>query len=197
MKPTPLLGAALLVATLGIGGAASAEGIDIGRPPPSNDGPPPVAAAPTDAPAPNDAPRQGGGYGPKQLRYRDGDLVPSGYHVESHVRTGLVIGGSITFGVPYLLTVASASGATASDAKLCYVPVAGPILYSNTLHGDFAFIGQFFLWMDALAQAAGATMLIVGVAAPKDVLVRNDLATVHLAPMVARGTTGLVLAGTF
>src|SRR5690349_4987127 len=44
--------------------------------------------------------------GPREIsEYEEGDPIPPGYHAESKVRKGLVIGGAVTFGVMYILSV--------------------------------------------------------------------------------------------
>lgn len=145
--------------------------------------------------------------GPRVIKdYEEGDQIPPGYHAESRVRTGLVVGGAVTFGVLYLLSVLV--GAAISDTNktlgnnssrdngdFLYVPVAGPFLQMTKTDSSS---GNVTLAIDGLAQAAGATMLIVGITSPKTVLVRNDLAEVHVMPM-RMGTNGggLGLVGTF
>lgn len=145
--------------------------------------------------------------GPRIIRdYEDGDQIPPGYHAESRIRTGLVVGGAVTFGVLYLLSVLV--GAAISDTNkafnnnssrdngdFLFVPVAGPFLQMTKTDSSS---GNVTLAIDGIAQAAGATMFIVGVTSPKTVLVRNDLAEVHVMPM-KMGTSGggLGLVGTF
>jgi len=158
-------------------------------PPPTYYAPPPYGQPPYGQPTYN-AP-------PKRLPYNEGDPVPAGYHVSTHLRTGLVVAGSVLFGVFYGLTVAGAGSVDSSDGNRLLIPVFGPVLYGNTLTGDWRNFSRFFLWIDTLAQTAGATMLIVGVAAPKTELVRNDLGSVHIQPLVGRGTGGLALGGSF
>jgi hypothetical protein len=143
--------------------------------------------------------------GPRIIRdYEDGDQIPPGYHAESRIRTGLVVGGAVTFGVLYLLSVLV--GAAISDTNKAIGN------NSSRDNGDFLFVPVAFLQMtktdsssgnvtlaiDGIAQAAGATMFIVGITSPKTILVRNDLAEVHVMPM-KMGTNGggLGLVGTF
>ncbi|MGZ3423773.1 MAG: hypothetical protein ACXVEE_38275, partial [Polyangiales bacterium] len=135
--------------------------------------------------------------GPKRMPYNEGDPVPAGYHVSTHTRTGLVVAGSITFGVFYGFTVAGAGSSSDSDTNRLYIPVFGPVLYGNTLNGEFAGVSRFFLWIDALAQAGGATMLLVGLLVPKTELVRNDIGTLHVQPMIGKAGGGLALGGSF
>lgn len=135
--------------------------------------------------------------GPKRMPYHEGDPVPAGYHVDTHTRTGLVVAGSIVFGVFYGFTVAGAGSSSNSDTNRLYIPVFGPVLYGNTLDGEFAGVSRFFLWIDALAQAGGATMLLVGLLVPKTELTRNDIGKVHVQPLVGAHGGGLALGGSF
>lgn len=147
--------------------------------------------------------------GPRIIRdYEEGEPIPPGYHAESRVRSGLVVGGAVTFGVMYLLSVLV--GAAISDANkaskayggsggesgdLLYVPVAGPFLQMTKTESSS---GNVTLAIDGIAQAAGATMLIVGITSPKTVLVRNDLGEVRVMPMrMGDKGGGLGLVGTF
>jgi hypothetical protein len=142
--------------------------------------------------------------GPRIIKdYEEGEPIPPGYHAESRVRTGLVVGGAVTFGVMYLLSVLV--GAAISDANklsggkesgdLLYVPVAGPFLQMTKTESSS---GNVTLAIDGIAQAAGATMLIVGITSPKTVLVRNDLGEVRVMPMrMGDKGGGLGLVGTF
>lgn len=173
-----------------------------------DDAPPPAptytAPPPYGTPPPTyTPPPYGGGYaapppptGPKRMPYEEGDPVPAGYHVATRNRTGLLIAGGIVFGIFYGFTALGASNSTEPSTQWLYLPVAGPVIYGNTLDGEFAGVARFFLWVDALAQAGGAAMLIAGFI-PKTELVRNDYATVHLTPVLGKGTTGLALTGMF
>jgi len=124
---------------------------------------------------------------------------PDGYHRETRIRKGLVIGGAVTFGVVYTLTVLAASAANDSrvaNAGALYAPVVGPLLFMQEGGSSF---GNTFLVLNSLAQAAGATMLIYGLACPKTVLVRNDLGvSVTPTPMrVGVDGGGFGVLGTF
>ena len=144
--------------------------------------------------------------GPRIIRdYEDGEPIPPGYHADTRVRSGLVVGGAVTFGVMYLLTVLV--GAAINDASerpygtkgdrgdFLFVPVAGPFLQMTKTDTSS---GNTILVIDGVAQAAGATMLIVGITSPRTVLVRNDLAEVRFVPMkVGERGSGLGLIGTF
>jgi hypothetical protein len=143
--------------------------------------------------------------GPREIRdWEEGDAVPLGYHAESRVRRGLIVGGAVTFGVLYLLSVLVAS-AGADDARASgrsnqegalWVPVAGPFFQMGSTSST---TGSTFLFIDGIGQLAGAAMLIGGIAAPRSVLVRNDLASTPTStPMrVGKDGMGMGLTGTF
>jgi hypothetical protein len=198
MKPSSWSGAAALAIALGVTSLSSAQGNQESHggttpPPPTTYTPPPPVYAPP----------PGGGYyqpapppmGPARMKYSEGDPIPPGYRVESRTRTGLVVGGSIMFGLMYGLTIFGASESSDSDTKWLYAPVIGPFIYASTLDGELAGVGRFFLYLDGLIQAGGATMLIVGLIG-KTELVRNDIAKVSVMPMVGRAS-GLSLVGEF
>lgn len=143
--------------------------------------------------------------GPRVIKdYEEGEPIPPGYHAESRVRTGLVVGGAVTFGVLYLISaltgaaindVNKATSSNNDSGDFLFVPVAGPFLQMTKTESS---TGNVFLAIDGIAQAAGATMLIVGLTSPKTVLVRNDLGQVQLMPMrMGKDGTGLGLVGTF
>lgn len=141
--------------------------------------------------------------GPRMIKdYNEGEPVPPGYHAETRIRTGLVVGGAVTFGCFYLLTVlvgaaiSDTSRYSSSDSgELLYVPVAGPFLQMTKTDSSTL---NVMLAIDGVAQAAGATMLIVGLTSPKTVLVRNDLGEVRLTPMrMGQNGGGLGIVGTF
>jgi hypothetical protein len=142
--------------------------------------------------------------GPREItNYEEGDPIPPGYHAESKVRKGLVIGGAITFGALWLLSVLVAAAINdtnkatggGTDASFLYVPVAGPFLQMTKTDSG---TGNVTLAIDGIAQAAGATMFIVGLTSPKTILVRNDLAEVRLSPIrMGQNGGGLGLVGTF
>lgn len=173
--------------------------------------PPPGAPGGYEAPPPGYAPP--GGYVPPTVGYsgprlitdwEEGEPIPAGYHTTHRFRKGLIVGGAVTFGVTYLFNVIGAAaahdangGGTPADAL--YAPVIGPFILMGSHSTDTA-LGKVGLAIDGLAQAAGATMLICGLALPKTVLVRNDLGKVEVTvtPMsMGKGGNGLGLAGTF
>jgi hypothetical protein len=129
-----------------------------------------------------------------EIRDVEGRPVPSGYHRETRVRKGLVVSGPIIFGIPYILSASVAASSRFEPDRWLYLPVVGPFAdlgargshcsrdtllvspgvtnTSETCVDDTA--ARFFLMLDGLMQTAGATMLILGLALPHHLLVRDD-----------------------
>ena len=174
-------------------------------PPPANYAPPPAGYAlpPGYAYPPVYIPLARAPAGPATLPYKDGYPIPDGYHPEKELRTGLIIGGAITFGLMYLLPAVPA--AMTRDKSLV-VPIAGPFIQLGHLDftpgiedRGFTSGAAVLLVIDGVAQAAGAAMLLAGLTTKRDVLVRNDVAgvTVRVAPLtMGHGGTGIGLVGT-
>jgi len=160
---------------------------------------------------------------PTELRYVEGRPTPAGYHLETRPRKGLVISGSIIFGVPYFLSLSVAASSKTEADRWLYVPLLGPFIDLGNRKESCSTIGngnfgstttcsedssvRFFLMTDGLMQSAGALMLILGFALPQRVLVRDDAPYVgatrsHFAWSIApqkmgRAGYGLGFAGTF
>jgi hypothetical protein len=140
--------------------------------------------------------------GPRMIKdWQEGEPIPYGYHHELRARKGMVIAGSVLFGVTYL--VSAYVGAIGSDVAdggrnqtgWMFFPVLGPFLeWSET---DSTTL-RYMLALDGLAQAAGVTMLICGLIYPRHLLVRNDLASATVVPMkIGMDGSGLGLVGRF
>jgi len=175
--------------TIGMMGLAAAAALTLGagdaRAQSGAPAPPPPGFEPQIAPPPQGyyVPQAVAASGPRVISdWETGEPIPPGYHPVTRVRKGLIIGGAVTFGVVYLLTaltgavvndVSVATGGTGRSAKLLLIPVAGPFTLLGT---TVSAAGQFLLVLDGVAQAGGLAMLVAGIAAPKTVLIRNDLA---------------------
>jgi hypothetical protein len=125
-----------------------------------------------------------------EMRYVEGRPIPPGYHVETRHRRGLVVSGPIIFGVPYLLSMSVAASSKYTPDRWLYAPVVGPFVNlatrsddcnPNTTSGNSTTVvcsgesgTRFFLMLDGLMQTAGATLLILGLALPQTLLVRDD-----------------------
>jgi hypothetical protein len=141
--------------------------------------------------------------GPREIKdWSEGEQIPPGYRPVERTRKGLIVGGAVTFGSLYLISALVASAGSDSsqynggknEEAALWVPAIGPFIQ---MAGTESSTGKLFLAIDGIGQTAGAAMLIVGLVSPKTVLVRNDLAEVRVTPMLAKGTAGAGLTGTF
>jgi len=142
-------------------------------------------------------------YAPEEITEFDNNApVPRGYTKVVRARNGLIIGGGVTLGVAYLLTVATGGldsalsqfGSSHRSAAPAFVPVLGPFLEMGQDHSG----GQLAWVVLGLAQTAGALMLVSGLNNPRTILVRNDrLRVTSIAPLVAPGASGLSVVGRF
>jgi len=153
--------------------------------------------------------------GPEEITEFDHNRpVPEGYTLVHRTRKGLLVGGGVTFGVTYgisLLVAAvgedtkncdtydyydsTSSGSCTNEVAAMAIPVAGPFIQiANT---DSA-VAKLFLAGLGGAQVAGAIMLYYGLTTKKPVLVRNDLVgSLQVSPLIGSGHTGLALSGHF
>lgn len=144
--------------------------------------------------------------GPKVIDYEEGDTIPVGYRTGTRVRKGLVIGGSVMLGVGYLVTIMAAGigqlvnnvGTQGTkDFGPLLIPVVGPFIGLGTTHPSTG--GVFGLTFLGVVQTAGLGMLIGGIAAPKTVLLRNEVAGVKftVTPQFGASTAGIGAVGSF
>jgi hypothetical protein len=148
--------------------------------------------------------------GPRVITdWSEGEPIPPGYHETTRIRKGLVIGGAVLFGTTYLFTALGASvvegcGNSCGNSNVgsLFVPGVGPFI-QMAQPGNGA-LGNFWLAVDGIAQLGGITMFVVGLAAPKTVLIRNDLGSsskkdfqLALSPIVGPGRQGMGLVGAF
>ncbi|EYF08572.1 hypothetical protein [Chondromyces apiculatus] len=178
-----------------------------GAPPPGYGTPPPGYYGQQPPPAYYGQPGAGkAAEGPKSIDYEEGMAIPEGYTLQTRMRRGLVIGGAVTFGTMYMISalIASVGDSAGTDELLpLYAPLAGPFISLGMIHSSASRNDRlggvsFLMVMDGLAQIGGMAMLIGGIAAPKTVLMRNDVATldVNVTPMpMGLGGMGLGVWG--
>lgn len=136
----------------------------------------------------------------KPLRIDDwkpGEPIPEGYHSVSKPRVGLIVGGAVTFGVPYFISLLA--GAIAIDTGSpnfwpILIPVVGPFIQAGFVSSATE---KLFFALDGLAQVAGVAMFIAGFAAPITYLQRDRTAWIAPVPVITRGGAGVGLAGGF
>lgn len=145
--------------------------------------------------------------GPREIRdYSEGEPVPPGYRPVERTRTGLIVGGAVTFGCLYFISAlvaagnADANSGSSNPAAALWVPGIGPFIQMTKTDSSTA---NVFLAIDGVAQSAGLAMFIVGLTVPRTVLVRNDLLgkspklQLQAVPLVARDMSGAGVVGTF
>lgn len=137
--------------------------------------------------------------------YRDGQIVPPGYHVEAKPDTTLLVLGSLDLGLGYGLGVAVAAEAKfANKSGYMLVPVAGPwITYAvrtpecpGSQENDNCLIAPLVtagFVLDGLAQGLGAAVVVMQLAFPSKRLVPNTA----FVPYAARDGAGLTVVGRF
>ncbi len=129
------------------------------------------------------------------LPYEDGDPIPQGFTVRSRANKSLVIAGSITFGVPYILSVLTAGTTLSADASNgaefapLFVPVLGPFITIGTAHAEGA--GTFWLVVDGLAQTGGMAMFIAGLVLEEKYLQRTMQASLKPEVLINPGGMNL------
>jgi hypothetical protein len=142
-------------------------------------------------------------------KWEEGDPVPAGYHVEEKTRTGLIIAGAITLGVPYVIGLSFASSSNFYNASgWLVVPALGPWLTlalrenrcnqttTNELVDCVADpLIRVYLVIDGLAQTAGAILLVLGATSKRTRLVPDSAITV--SPVRIGTGYGLGLRATF
>jgi hypothetical protein len=196
-----LIGAALLPLP-GAAQAPSSAGADLSTPPPA----PPYPSVWYPPPPPV--------YAPREVQEFDGFNVPAGYHVETRPRVGLVVGGAVTFGVLYMLSVSAASSSKSTEGHWLAAPIIGPFAAAGA-HQDpcekkqgteagCLDIAPPFELLDALGQIVGASLLTAGLLARRSVLVPDApvrTGALVVVPSFSRTSTasssGLSIAGTF
>jgi hypothetical protein len=191
---------------------------------------PPAQQPPAEQPPPGYAPPPGygqqqgyppnynygyppGQYGPAEMDYEEGEPIPEGYYVDTKIRKGMVIGGAVTLGALWILSVLAGAIAVSieeaeevdgfddddistSDAAMLMIPVAGPFISIWSYNASAA--GAVPLIFDGVGQSAGLVLLIVGLTAQEKVLKRSYAGgTLTPAPIVSKDHMGVGLTGTF
>jgi hypothetical protein len=130
--------------------------------------------------------------------------IPNGYHLDSHINTGLMWSGLAIWGVPYIagLVAAAASGFPKQSGWLA-LPVVGPFVAMGGRTIDCDVLSTTYdtnsgydlqdkqeickkqiikearvlglLTVDGLLQTTGAIMAIAGMVSSTETLLRNDI----------------------
>jgi hypothetical protein len=186
------LACAVAALTLTLAGAARA------------DGPAPIGSEPVESGSPGGFEiriRAPGLQGPMEMPYVEGQPIPLGYHTERRPVRGLLIGGGISFGLSYVLTLATGLSGTNKSAPATAIPIFGAFVGGatyqpppNTIVGGVtrdALIGL------GAVQVAGAALILGGVLGGKTVLARDAPIQILPVPTASRDGGGLSFVGAF
>jgi hypothetical protein len=153
--------------------------------------------------------------GPRVIPDGSKASIPPGYRVKKRARVGLIVGGAVTFGLAYSVSVVAAFVGTAGNCGgdgtctpgevrysygAMYVPAIGPFIELGSVGAAAG--GKAFLVGDGLVQVGGLTLLALGIALPRTVLVRaasdsSAAARLSLMPLLGQGRSGISLVGAF
>lgn len=158
---------------------------------PAASAPAPAAApvaqppAPVAAPLPPPVPLH---YLPRTRPYRDDAPPPEHYILSDEPRRGLVIGGVIAVGVPYItgLLIAGVAQDFPNKSAFLAIPVVGPWItlatrdtceeQSGVLDCASSDLARRALLFDGIFQGLGTALLVTGFTWTKSVWLREDLA---------------------
>lgn len=142
---------------------------------------------------------------PRRLEYEEGDPIPPRYELKTRADRGLLIGGVVTFGTPYLVSAVSATfllmnGDPENEGfGPMLIPVAGPFISIGTapyVEGP----GIFWLAADGFTQALGVILMTAAFGSEDMYLERQDGASspptwkdvaLHPTVVVGPGATAL------
>jgi hypothetical protein len=133
------------------------------------------------------------------MPYDGSSPVPYGYSKVTVKRKGLIIGGGVTLGATYGVSLFAAAigedlrreGEIDSDLSALWIPVAGPFIQAGQTESS---VGTLYLMLLGAGQTAGAIMLFYGLTTDRTILVRNDYV---VTPMLGDGAAGMTVTGRF
>jgi hypothetical protein len=120
-----------------------------------------------------------------RLEYIEGLPPPDGYVETSEIRRGLVIAGTVVTAVPWAASLSAAVGIDDGRGAALGIPVLGPWFAMPTLGTDGG--ARAALTLSGLTQAAGATMLLIGLAHPKLSFVKYTSARLEISAVPLPG----------
>jgi hypothetical protein len=139
----------------------------------------------------------------------EGAPAPPGYTLEESGLRGLVIGGIIPLSVFYGVSFAVAQDNDfRGPAGWLAVPVVGPYVWLIARHDEQHCSGDVcsnnldspesgLVIFDGLVQAAGAAMIITGLAVTRKQWVLSNQVSLHVMPYAAPNVRGLAVYGQF
>lgn len=145
---------------------------------------------------------------PPRFRYIDGTTLPEGYRIEEQANRGLITGGAVAFGIPYLtgLFVASYEQGEKGTGYLA-VPLIGPWLMMGNRNSACGEIGtpvtdrcdsdravRALLVTSGVFQTVGAGLMVLGVLNKQKWAVAN-YAGMQFTPIATPSLSGLMVSG--
>ena len=133
------------------------------------------------------------------MPYRDGAVVPRGYHLEERHKAVMPVVGGVLFAASYGLCAAFA-GSGLRNAEYGYIPLAGPFIamaaVDSPYRGDTT-VAAFVL--TGLGEVAGTALLIYGLYITESWLVADrKAARLVVAPLlIGKSPAGLSVGGIF
>jgi hypothetical protein len=142
------------------------------------------------------------GLWPRKIPYDEGQSPPLGYRVGGEARRGMWVTGLSIFASTYGMTALIGGGIVAEEEETgawLLLPVVGPMGFAAQDGLDDADGRRTFAAMTLLsgAQAAGLTLLIVGLATERKVFIRNDVASRAPSLSFVPTPTGAAIVGSF
>jgi hypothetical protein len=142
------------------------------------------------------------GLWPRKIPYDEDRSAPFGYREGTEPRRGMWVTGLSIFASTYGLSALIGGAIVAEEEEAggwLLLPVIGPMGFAAQDGLDDADDRRGFAAMTLLsgAQAAGLTLLIVGLATERKVFLRNDVASSGLSLTIAPTPSGAAVVGTF
>lgn len=142
----------------------------------------------------------------RTLPYSDGQTIPPGYRLVEGPRRGMVLGGALSIGIPYLIGVPFAADAKFTNGSgFLLIPGIGPWITLATRNRncgdsscqDLDHTVRAFLILDGMAQSAGLALIAAGYAWPSQKLVRLDVAGFDVSPVPLGSGFGALMHRSF
>jgi hypothetical protein len=134
------------------------------------------------------------------MPFKEGGVIPRGYHVEERHTALLPVVGGVLLGASYGLCAAFA-GSGLRNAQYGYIPFAGPFIAMATVEAPYkGDITVAVFVMTGLGELAGAALLVYGLYSTEPWLVRDKkkAAQLSVSPLVlGKSFAGLTATGAF
>jgi hypothetical protein len=151
---------------------------------------------------------------PVRIEYKPGNPVPPGYHVESEVRSGFLVTGSIFAGLGYTLGAATIGATACPTDRWLWLPFAGPFvaLANESRHvtsgpcDDPEGLRHSVRMMSGIGEGVGGLLLLLAAVHRRTYLVADGASldahsdsrrTWAIVPALGRSSAGVGVIGSF